>query len=69
VGGPIAIVQEGDEIVMDIPARKLDLNISAEEMKTRLAKWKAPEPKETEGYLARYAKAVGSASEGAVLKA
>ena len=69
VGGPIAIVQEGDEIVMDIPARKLELNISAEEMKARLATWKAPEPKEAEGYLARYAKAVGSASEGAVLKA
>jgi dihydroxy-acid dehydratase len=68
VGGPIAVVQEGDEIIIDIPARKIELNISAEDMKERLAKWKAPEPKETEGYLARYAHAVGSASEGAVLK-
>jgi dihydroxy-acid dehydratase len=68
VGGAIAIVQEGDEISIDIPARKLELRISAEELKSRLAAWKAPEPKEQEGYLARYAKAVGSASEGAILK-
>jgi len=68
-GGVIAIVQDGDEIVIDIPARKLELKISDEEMKARLAKWRAPEPKEKEGYLARYAKMVGSASEGAVLKA
>ncbi|MBU0881661.1 MAG: dihydroxy-acid dehydratase [Candidatus Omnitrophica bacterium] len=68
-GGPIAIVQEGDEIIIDIPARKIELNIDAPEMKARLAKWRLPEPKEREGYLARYAKAVGSASEGAVLKA
>ena len=68
-GGPIAIVQEGDEISIDVPARKLELCIASEEMKARLAAWKAPEPKEQEGYLARYAKAVGSASEGAVLKA
>ena len=64
----IAVVQEGDEIVIDIPARKLELNVGENEIKARLAKWKAPEPKEQEGYLARYAKAVGSASEGAILK-
>lgn len=69
VGGVIAIVQDGDEIVIDIPARKLELNISSEEIKNRLSKWRAPEPKEKEGYLARYAKMVGSAAEGAVLKA
>jgi dihydroxy-acid dehydratase len=67
--GPIAVVQEGDEIVVDIPSRKLELNIAEAEMKGRLAKWKAPEPKETEGYLARYAKAVSGASKGAVLEA
>jgi len=68
VGGPIAIVQEDDEIVIDIPNRKLELNVSADEIKARLAKWKAPQPKEQGGYLARYAKVVSSASEGAILK-
>ena len=69
VGGVIAVVQEGDEIVIDIPARKIELNVPEAEIQARLAKWRAPEPKEKEGYLARYAKAVGSASEGAVAKA
>jgi len=68
-GGAIAIIQEGDEIVIDIPARKLDVSLSDDEIKSRLSQWRAPEPKEKEGYLARYAKAVGSASEGAILKA
>lgn len=67
-GGPIAIVQDGDEISIDIPNRKLELNISGEEIKNRLRKWKAPEPKIKEGYLARYAKMVTSASTGAVFK-
>ena len=69
VGGVIAIVQDGDEIVVDIPARKLELNVSEDEIRNRLAKWRAPEIKEKEGYLARYAKVVSSASEGAILKA
>ena len=67
-GGPIAIVQNGDEISIDIPARRLDVSLSDEEIRSRLSTWKAPAPKETEGYLVRYAKAVSSASEGAVLK-
>jgi dihydroxy-acid dehydratase len=68
VGGPIAAVQDGDDIVINIPARRLDVKISEDEMKSRLSRWRAPEPKETEGYLARYARAVSSASEGAVLR-
>ncbi|MDP2912867.1 MAG: dihydroxy-acid dehydratase [Candidatus Omnitrophota bacterium] len=68
VGGSIAIIQDGDDIIIDIPERKLQLGLSDLEIKTRLSKWRAPEAKETEGYLARYAKAVSSASEGAVLK-
>lgn len=68
-GGVIAVVEEDDEIIIDIPARKLQLNVSDDVIKARLAKWRAPEPKEQEGYLARYAKAVTSASQGAVLKA
>ncbi len=69
VGGVIAVVQDGDEIQIDIPARKLELMVSESDIKKRLSMWRAPEPKEKEGYLARYAKAVSSASEGAILKA
>ena len=68
-GGPIAIVEDGDEIAIDVPDRKLELKLSEAEIKSRLSKWKAPQIKETEGYLARYAKAVSSAAQGAVLKA
>jgi dihydroxy-acid dehydratase len=67
-GGLIAVVQDGDEISLDIPNRKIELKLSDAEIKTRLANWHAPEIKEKEGYLARYAKFVSSASEGAVLK-
>jgi len=69
IGGVIAIVQDGDEISIDIPARKLELKVSDAEIKERLSKWRAPELKEKEGYLARYAKVVSSASLGAVLQA
>ena len=67
-GGPIAVVEDGDEISIDIPRRKLEINLSGEEIMSRLKKWKAPEPKIREGYLARYAENVTSASTGAVLK-
>jgi dihydroxy-acid dehydratase len=66
-GGPIALVKDGDEIVIDIPAKRIDLHVPEEELKKRKAAWKAPEPKITEGYLARYAKLVTSAAQGAVL--
>ncbi len=69
VGGVIAIVHDGDQIQIDIPARRLELLVSEGEIKNRLSMWRAPEPKEKEGYLARYAKMVSSASEGAILKA
>lgn len=68
VGGPIAIIQDGDKIFIDIPRRTLELKLTAEEIKARLSKWRAPEHRELEGYLARYAKSVSSASEGAILK-
>jgi len=67
-GGPIAIVQDGDQISIDIPKRKLDLKVSASEIKQRLNKLKQPEAKVKDGYLARYARIVGQASEGAVFK-
>lgn len=68
IGGLLAIVEDGDEIVIDIPLRKLELKLADSEIKSRLAGWKAPESKEREGYLARYAKVVSSASKGAVLE-
>jgi len=66
-GGPIAIVEEGDIIEIDIPKRRLSLKISDDEIKNRLAKWTAPAPKIKKGYLALYAKLVSSASKGAVI--
>ncbi len=68
VGGPIALVQEGDEIELDIPNKRLELHVSEEEMARRRESWKPPAPGVTEGYLARYAAMVASASEGAVLR-
>ncbi len=68
-GGPIALIKEGDEIVLDIPRRKLELKVGKKELELRRTKWKAPRPKIEKGWLARYAKAVTSANTGAVLKA
>ena len=66
LGGPIAIVREGDTITFDIPNRKLTLNVSDEEIATRLSTWKAPEPRYKRGVFAKYAATVSSASEGAI---
>jgi len=68
-GGPIAIVRNGDRIVLDIPNRKLEIKLSKAEIKKRLAKWKPREPKIKSGWLARYAKVVTSANTGAIVKA
>ncbi len=67
VGGPIALVREGDPIVLDIPKRKLSLDVPAAELARRRKGWKAPAPKVAKGYLSRYAKLVRSAGEGAVV--
>jgi len=67
-GGPIALIKEGDMIAIDIPAKKITLNVSDEEMRKRREAWSPPEPKITHGYLARYARQVSSAGEGAVVK-
>lgn len=67
-GGPIAAVREGEIVSIDIPNGKLNVEVSDDEIKRRLAGWKAPEPKITRGYLGRYAKLVSSASTGAVFK-
>ncbi len=68
VGGPIAFVEEGDIISIDIDNHRLELKVSDEEMAARKAKWQPREPKVTTGYLARYASLVTSADKGAVLK-
>ena len=68
VGGPIALVQEGDKITIDINAYSIRLEVSDEELAKRRAEWKAPEPKVKTGYLARYAKLVSSADKGAILE-
>ncbi|MBQ8212246.1 MAG: dihydroxy-acid dehydratase [Treponema sp.] len=68
VGGPIALVEEGDLIELDINNYKITLKVSDEELEKRRAAWKAPEPKVTTGYLARYAKLVSSADKGAILE-
>ena len=67
-GGPIAIVQDGDTITIDIPNRSLHLGVSDEEIKGRLARWQRPEPKIKKGYLALYARLAESADKGAIIK-
>ena len=66
--GPIAVIREGELIDIDINAGTIDLRIDAEEMQSRLDAWQPPQPKVSEGWLARYARLVSSADEGAVLK-
>ncbi len=67
VGGPIALVEDGDIIEINIPENTITLNVSDEELAKRRAEWKPREPKITTGYLARYAKLVSSGAQGAVL--
>ena len=68
VGGPIALVEEGDIISINIPELKLELKVSDEELAARKAKWQTREPKVTTGYLARYAAMVTSGNRGAILE-
>jgi dihydroxy-acid dehydratase len=69
VGGPIALVAEGDKVRLDIPNRSLELLVSDEVLAVRRANWRAPEPKIKTGWLARYAKVVTSANTGAICTA
>ena len=68
VGGPIAFVEEGDIISINIPEMTLELKVSDEELAARKAKWQPKEPKVTTGYLARYAKMVTSGNRGSILE-
>jgi dihydroxy-acid dehydratase len=65
-GGPIAALREGDTIVFDIPNRRLDVELSDEEIARRLTAWTPPAPRYTSGVMAKYARLVSSASEGAI---
>jgi dihydroxy-acid dehydratase len=67
-GGPIAAVRDGDKIVFDIKSRLLDVEISEEELRSRLSQWTPPLPRYKTGVMAKYAKLVSSASEGAVTR-
>lgn len=67
-GGPIALVQDGDQIAVDLPARRLDLLVDEAELAKRKAAWRRPEPKFKRGWLARYTRLVTSAARGAVLE-
>jgi dihydroxy-acid dehydratase len=68
-GGPIALVQEGDEIVLDVPNRRIDLMVDADELTRRLAAWTRPAPRYATGALEKYARTVGSSAKGAVTTA
>jgi dihydroxy-acid dehydratase len=67
-GGTIAILKDGDRIKIDIPGRRVDVFLSAKQIKERFRKWKPLKPKITSGYLSRYARMVSSAGSGAVMK-
>jgi dihydroxy-acid dehydratase len=67
-GGPIALVKDGDKVLIDLPGRKLDLLVDAKELESRKKSWKKPAPKFSRGYLSRYERLVTSASRGAVLE-
>jgi dihydroxy-acid dehydratase len=66
MGGPIALVHEGDTVVFDIPSRRLDLKVAEEELARRRAQWQAPAPRYRTGVFAKYAATVTSAAEGAI---
>ncbi|MEP6679940.1 MAG: dihydroxy-acid dehydratase [Chloroflexota bacterium] len=66
LGGPIALVAEGDQVTIDVDARRVDLDVDPEELASRLAAWRAPAPRYTRGVMAKYAALVSSASRGAV---
>jgi dihydroxy-acid dehydratase len=67
-GGPIAALRDGDTIIFDVKARRLDVDISEQELKARLSQWTPPAPRYKTGVMAKYAKLVSSASEGAVTR-
>jgi len=66
VGGPIALIKEGDSITIDAKKRLIQLNVPAKELAARRKKWKQPKPRYTSGLMAKYVKLVSTASKGAI---
>jgi dihydroxy-acid dehydratase len=69
VGGPIAALREGDVVAIDIPGRRLNVEVTDDEIEARLRDWSPPIPRYTSGVMAKYAALVSSASEGAITRA
>jgi dihydroxy-acid dehydratase len=67
-GGPIAVVEDGDTITVDVPGRSLHVHVSDAEIEDRLTRWQRPEPKFKRGYLALYARLAESADKGAIIR-
>ncbi len=67
-GGPLAAVREGDEIAIDVPARRVDLLVSEDELAARLRAWRPRAPRYAGGVFAKYASLVSSAAEGAITR-
>jgi dihydroxy-acid dehydratase len=67
-GGPLAIVEEGDTVIIDVEARELSVELSTDEIAARLARWAPPDPQYRSGVFAKYAAQVSSASEGAIIR-
>jgi dihydroxy-acid dehydratase len=67
LGGPIAVIRDGDPIMIDLPKRKLEIKISEEELIERLSAWVAPKSKIKKGFMGMYATNVGPPEEGACL--
>jgi dihydroxy-acid dehydratase len=65
-GGPIAAVQDGDVVVIDVDRRRIDVDLSEQELQARLARWQPPKPRYATGVMAKYAKLVSSAAQGAI---
>jgi dihydroxy-acid dehydratase len=68
-GGPIALVADGDRIVIDVPSKTIDLAVDDAELARRRAEWKLPEPRYTSGVLAKYARLAAGAERGAITEA
>lgn len=66
-GGPIGLIEDGDRIIINVPERRIDLDVSEKELEARRKRWKPLEPRVKKGYLARYAALVSSADKGAIL--
>ena len=68
-GGPIAFIADGDRVVIDVTAKRIDIEVDDETLKLRQSQWKLPEPRYTSGVLAKYARLVSGAERGAVTEA